>query len=97
MFTNQHQTKTAFDIKPFHALVGHVCICNLCMCTSALLYFVICELYLPFFIFVYIHSMHVRNWPLLLWLYQVNILLGFECFVHILRSGVADYVIFLEQ
>ncbi len=41
--------------------------------------------------------MHVANWPLLLWLYQVNISLGFECFLHILRSGVADYVIFLNN
>jgi len=38
--------------------------------------------------------MHAGNWALLLWLHQVNILLGFECFVHTLRSGVAD---FLEQ
>jgi len=52
MFTNQYQTKTAFDIEPFHALVAHARICNLCMCTSALSYFVIRELYLPFFIFV---------------------------------------------
>jgi hypothetical protein len=44
--------KLVFDIEPFHALVGHACICNLCMCTSALSYFVIRELYLPFFIFV---------------------------------------------
>ncbi len=41
--------------------------------------------------------MHAGNWALLLWLYQFNILLGFECFVHTLRSGVADYIVFLNN